>query len=128
MNKNIIKALTKRIISSIIIVFLLISFVFILLRLAPGDVSQKLVSPEYNNNLNDSVLDQYKAFVINLFRGDLGVSYNHNRPVTEVLMEYLPFTALLAVSAVTIQLIFGFLFAIISVRKMYGGVDKFLSK
>src|SRR3990172_1101810 len=101
MNRTFPGLLLKRLFSSVITLFLLISFVFILLRLAPGDISQKLVSPELSPelaekvreafHLNDSVAEQYKAFVINLVKGDFGISYNYMQPVTEVLWDYLPF-------------------------------------
>ncbi|MEJ2617347.1 MAG: hypothetical protein P8Z35_20515, partial [Ignavibacteriaceae bacterium] len=81
MKKELTKVLLKRISTSLVVLFLLITFIFFLLRISPGDPAQKFISPQLNPalaekvresfNLNSSLLDQYKSFIGNLAKGDL---------------------------------------------------------
>ncbi len=92
MNKEVSKALIKRFISSVITLFFLVSFLFIITRLSPGDPTQKFISAEFSPdlaqkisesfNLNKPITEQYFSFVGNLFKGDLGTSYNYHHTCT----------------------------------------------
>lgn len=104
----------KKLISAIILLLLMISFVFILLRIAPGDPSLKYVSPELSPELankvrtsfgiGEPVIDQYFLYIKNVFTGDLGISYTYRTPVFQVIFNYLPFTVLFAFIAFIIQI------------------------
>lgn len=138
MKNELIKILAKRILSSVIILFLLITFIFFLLRISPGDPAQKYVSPKLSPelalkvresfNLNGNVFDQYKAFVINLFKGDFGISYDRRQPVLAVIKPALFFTIKFALISFIIQIFFGFVLALISVKNKNGALDKTFSK
>lgn len=78
---------------------------FALPHLAPGDPVGYLydgplqgLGPEQLNRIRQSygldrpILEQYAGFWTGLVRGDLGISVEHNRPVTELLLERLPWT------------------------------------
>jgi len=138
MNKSVSKVLIKRIASSLIILFLMISFLFVLLRISPGDPSQKFISPELSPeltskvresfNLNSSIADQYKSFIINLMQGDFGISYNYRIPVADVIEEYLPFTLIFSFTSFIIQITAALFLSLISVKKINGAADKTISK
>ncbi len=138
MKNETFKILLRRVLSSLMVLFLLITFVFILLRLSPGDPADKYISPKLNPqlvnhiresfNLNSSVFEQYKSFVVNLCRGDFGFSYNYRLPVLSVIMDYLPFTLIFSIISFSIQISLGFFLAIISVKKINGYLDKAFSK
>ena len=138
MKYGLTKALLKRVLISVIVLFLLISFIFILLRISPGDPSQKFVSPELspelanhvkdNFNLNDSIFEQYKSFLVNLSQGDFGISYNYRTPVLNVIERHLPITLVLAVLSLIVQLGFGIPLALISVKNIGSKKDKFINK
>lgn len=138
MNKNFIKILFRWIFTSVIVLFLMITFIFILLRIAPGDPVQKFVSPELSVeladkiresfNLNSTIFDQYKSFVINLMKGDLGISYNYREPVLDVISQYLPFTMIFAVISFFVQIAIGGLLALLAIKKINGVLDKTLTK
>ncbi len=55
MKKEFLVALSKRVVTSLIVIFLLISFVFLLLRLSPGDPTQKFISPQLSPELANRV-------------------------------------------------------------------------
>lgn len=77
---------------------------FALPHLAPGDPityvygdagnlrGEQLEEIRADFELDRSLPVQYAAFWQGLLRGDLGVSVQHNRPVTEILAERLPWT------------------------------------
>lgn len=138
MKKELLVAVLKRISTSLIVIFLLITFIFIMLRLAPGDPTQKFLSPQLSPqlanrvaesfNLDKPVLSQYFSFVKNLFTGDFGYSYNYRQPVLSVIKDYFLFTLLFSAVSFLIQLIISYNLVKISFRKTGGAIDKSLSK
>ena len=138
MNKEILKSILKRILTSVVVLFLLITFIFFLLRVAPGDPSQKFISPELSPklaekvresfDLNSSMIEQYKSFMVNLAGGDLGISYTYRIPVVSVIGEFLPFTIIFSLMSFIIQIAGGFLLALIAVKKMNGRIDRTITK
>ncbi len=132
------KLLVKRIIGSLIILFLIITFIFFLVRLSPGDPSQKFISPSLSPHLAEKVREslnldeplhlQYIGFLTSAIQGDLGVSYNFRREVVSVIMDYLPFTLLFVAISFILQMIISFGLAIKSFKKINGFFDRIFSK
>lgn len=126
--------LTKKFFSYLLTLFLIVTIIFILIRLTPGDPAAKYISPELSGdlaekvrisfNLNESILVQYASFIKNMFTGDFGVSYQYHQPVFKVIEEYLPFTALFALTSFAIQFLIGLSAAAYIVRKG----NRFLTK
>lgn len=122
MKSGLIKALSGRFISSLLILFILISFLFILLRLAPGDPAQKYfsqkLSPQLTEKiresfgLNQSLPEQYYKFLSNISTGNLGISYSYHTPVIKVIAAFLPFTIVFSVISFVCQAGLGFCMAI----------------
>ena len=56
--------------------------------------------------LNDSIFLQFGRFVKNASIGDFGISYQHKRPVSEMLIERFPATLELSVISALFSLIF----------------------
>ena len=114
MKSNIVKILFTRFLSSLLTLFLLVSFLFIIIRLSPGDPTDKYISAKLGSelsekiaekfSLNEPVTDQYFSFVANVFRGDMGVSYNYRLPVFEVIWEYFSFTLVFATISFFLQM------------------------
>jgi peptide/nickel transport system permease protein len=137
MNKEISKALIKRLLSSFLTLFLLVSLIFILVRISPGDPTQKFISaqlsPELSQKisekfmLNEPVIEQYFAFLSNIVRGDLGISYNYRLPVLEVVWEYFSFTLMFSLLSFIIQLFFSFCIALFVSRKKKRILNKGIS-
>lgn len=138
MRKEIIFILLKRILSSIVILFLLITFLFFLLRISPGDPSIKFVSPELSPHLasivkdsfglNKPLFEQYKNFLLNLISGNLGISYTYRMPVLQVIGYYLPFTIIFSLSSFVVQIVFAFLLAFTAFRNIRNKVDRSISQ
>lgn len=104
--------LFKRLGQSVLTVFLTISTVFVLIRLAPGDpaaayagplaTSEDLAKIRASFGLDRSVVEQYLLFLKGILTGDLGTSYSFRSPALDVVLERLPFTITLAVAAILI--------------------------
>lgn len=64
--------------------------------------------------LNDSIFEQYGAYIRNIFTGDFGYSYQQKRPISELLMERLPWTMLLTGLGLVLSTVIGVMFGAIS--------------
>ncbi len=138
MNKDFIVLILRRLATSLVVLFLMTTFIFIILRISPGDPVQKFISPELSTeiadkvresfNLNSSIFDQYKSFLLNLIRGDLGISYNYREPVLDVVFQYLPFTIIFSLISFFIQIVVGGSLALLAVKKINRSLDKTLTK
>lgn len=131
-------ALFKRIVSSALVLLLLVTFIFLLVRLSPGDPSQKFLSPQLNPQLAEKVtksfgLDQpiyiqYYSFILNLFSGDFGISYNYRQPVFSVVKDYFFFTLVFSFISFILQLSIGYWLAKYSFYRRGKLSDRLLSK
>ena len=138
MKKDFYSAIFKRIASSILVLLLLVTFIFLLVRLAPGDPTQKFLSPQLSPQLAEKVtksfgLDQpihlqYFSFVANLFSGDFGISYNYRQPVFTVVKDYFLFTLIFSTISFIIQLLMGYQLAKYSFSNEGKLVDRLFSK
>ena len=138
MKKGTAGVLIKRFISSLVVLFLLISFIFILVRISPGDPAQKFVSPELSPqlaekvresfNLNKSLTEQYIGFLSNAIAGNFGISYNYRIPVLSVISRPLSFTLIFTSISFVTQMLISFILALISVRKINSLTDRLISK
>ena len=99
--KYIVKKLFALIISLLIVSFL----AFLAFSIIPGDPTSKILgmdaTPEQiaalraELGLDRPVLVRYWEWLTNFIRGDLGTSYNYNLPVSQMLADKLPVTAVL---------------------------------
>lgn len=126
MNKDIFKALLKRFVTSLLTLILLVSFLFVLIRLSPGNPTQKYLSAEFSPELKDRItkdfkldqpiFEQYINFVVNIFKGDFGISYGYRQPVLSVVWQFLSFTLVFAALSFLIQIITASYLALRTIR------------
>jgi ABC-type dipeptide/oligopeptide/nickel transport system permease component len=100
----------KRLGQSILTIFLTLSTVFVLIRMAPGDPAYALAGPlaapadlekiRQSMGLNEPVLVQYGIFLRDLAAGNIGTSYSFQAPALDVVISRLPNTVFLAVLAI----------------------------
>jgi ABC-type dipeptide/oligopeptide/nickel transport system permease component len=94
--------------------------VFLILRLIPGDPAQILLfgsnpTPDtvaalrHQLGLDQSAPVQYWIYVQRLVRGDLGYSYVTNSPVMSEIATRLPYTINLALAALGVAVVLGFI-------------------
>ncbi|MEV8390942.1 MULTISPECIES: ABC transporter permease [unclassified Streptomyces] len=104
--------LAKRLGQSLLTVFLTLTTVFLLVRLAPGDPAAAYAGPTATTadlariraqfGLDRPLLTQYGIFLRDLLTGDLGTSYSFHAPALDVVLDRMPYTITLAVSAITV--------------------------
>jgi ABC-type dipeptide/oligopeptide/nickel transport system permease component len=104
------KYIVKRIGQSVLTVFLTLTTVFVLIRLAPGDPAYSMAGPlatsedlariRSNMGLDQSVIVQYLRYLAGVLRLDLGTSYSFQAPALDVVMARLPYTITLSVAAI----------------------------
>ncbi len=92
------------------------TLVFALIHLVPGDPAQAMLGDgasqeevlklQHTLGLDRPLLSQYRSFLTGIFRGDLGMSFRYNTPVTAQIKEKFPNTAALALAAMFVAMIF----------------------
>lgn len=117
-------------------VFLLVTLIaFLLLNVVPGDPVVTMLGPraasqkslverirrEYG--LDQPPVVQYFRFLGGLMRGDFGRSFFYKQPVFDLIIERLPLTMTIAVSAMVIDLIIGITAGTVSAVKQYSIFD-----
>jgi len=127
--------LIKRIGLSVIIVLLAILALFLMLHMIPGDpVSIALgprATPEIQAayaakmHLDKPLYIQFLIFIGNVLQGDLGADVFTDRSVTATLAEQLPFTGILAVSAIAWSALIGIPLGCLSALKPNTWLDRF---
>lgn len=108
---------SKKVFRAVLTVWIAVTVTFFLLRLLPADPTLLVVegdmTPEMQAALREQYgLDkplhiQYFLYLGELLTGNLGVSFRQLAPVTDILLERLPWTLLLAGSAFIVTLIIG---------------------
>lgn len=99
--------LLKRLFYALIVLFVILTFNFILFRVMPGDPEKMIIDPNFTveaklelrrqYGLDDPILVQYSNYMKSLLRFDMGLSFSTRRPVWSELKERLPNTLLLFV-------------------------------
>ncbi|RNG18216.1 ABC transporter permease [Streptomyces botrytidirepellens] len=107
-----LRYLIRRLGQSVLTIFLTLSTVFVLVRMAPGDPAAALAGPNPSTadlarireqfGLDQSLLTQYGVFLRDLFTGDLGTSYSFHAPAFDVVFDRVPYTITLAFSAIVL--------------------------
>ena len=109
--------LARRFASSVAIIFAVVTLTFFVIRLAPGEPflpqSDRMMDPGTRQYLRETfgldqdLATQYVRYLAALATGELGVSFTHRRPVSELLAVVLPNTLLLAAAALLLDFLLG---------------------
>lgn len=106
--------LLKRILHGVVVLWVVATLTFALLRLTPGgpfDRERKLppevvANLEAKYHLDESLLRQYLRYITGIMQGDLGPSYKYlDRNVNDVIRDTLPTSALLGTLAIVFALL-----------------------
>ena len=121
-----LRYLTKRVVMALVIIYIVLTLSFFMVRLMPGNPMaalesqlraqggltdqeiQQRVAAVYGVVPNDPVLVQYKDYLINILHGNLGVPItNPGTTVTAVIAQALPWTILIVGVSLIISFIIG---------------------
>jgi len=104
-----------RLVYALPVVFLVVSLVFFLIHLVPGDPVQQMLGERARAadvermrqelGLDQPLLTQYGRYLSRLVRGDLGHSLRFNAPVTEIILARYPATIELTLAALVVALL-----------------------
>ncbi|MCR4956617.1 MAG: ABC transporter permease [Lachnospiraceae bacterium] len=118
------KYVVKRVIAALLSLLCLITIVFFLVRLMPGDpfTSVKLTKEVAANmksyyGFDKPLLLQYATYLGNLFQGNFGYSMKYtNKTVNYIIGQTFPFSADLGIRALVLAISFGLVLGIIAAR------------
>ena len=116
-----------------IMLWIISSLVFILLRIAPGDPVDAILGTRASEfareslriklGLNKPLINQYLEYLNNLIHGDLGISLNTQEPVKVIISKALPASLELAIFAILIASLVGYLIGFLGAVKPDSRVD-----
>ncbi len=124
-----IRFLIRRLLTGLIVIWLISVIVFGIFFIAPANVAQLLLGKFAAQNqqlvhtvtaqlgLDKPIQVQYWHFIVRLFHGDLGFSYYSHEPVTTLIARALPVTASLAIGAAIIWVVLGVLIGVLSATR-----------
>lgn len=92
-----VRYILQRLAGMVVVMFLVVTIVFVILRVTPGDPAAVMLGPDANPQdiaelrsrlgLDRNLLVQYVFYLGQLLRGDLGQSIFLNMPVTSALLD-----------------------------------------
>ncbi|MGF1640674.1 MAG: ABC transporter permease [Rhodospirillales bacterium] len=131
--------LSRRLLTMILSLLVISALVFIFIQLPPGDylsayISQlqaqgEMVPPEKieflrsQYGLDRPLVEQYFVWLFGLLQGDLGYSFEYNRPVTEVVGDRLLLTLVLNFATVLFIYVVSFPIGVYSATHQYSWGD-----
>ncbi len=123
----------RRLAQSAVVLLGVTLVVFLLLQLVPGDPVRLALGTRYSQEAYDALrarsgLDrplplQYLSYVGNALTGDLGVSFRSGQPVTSIVVERMPATLSLAVTALVFALLVAFPLGVLSAVRNGSALD-----
>lgn len=131
-----LRFILQRALYAVPLIFVIIVVMFSLLYLIPGDPVQALVGDypvppafraaiEEKYRLNDPFLLQVGNYLVSVVQGDFGFSYQHQRPVLDLILERAPRTILLASVGFAVAIPLGMLVGVLGGTTTSPRVDKF---
>ena len=128
----------KLLLSSIILLIAVITALFLLLEMAPGNPIQALLgdaprSPEFEAQmiqrfgLDQPLWRRYLTYLGNVATGDLGVSAISGRSVTSLVASRAPYTLVLAFWSLVFSTVVSVIFGAIAARTRRKGLDASIS-
>ena len=132
-----LKLIAKKV-AQVMIVMLLISFFsFIIIDLAPGDISSMYITEDMTAEekamviarlgLDKSVPEQYFAWLVEALKGNFGYSISNKLPVVDLLMSRLPDTILLMGVSLLVSLTLSIPLGLIAGYKKNTVIDNLIS-
>ncbi len=127
----------RRLLGAVPLVLGIATIIFFVVNAAPGDPTLYMMAPgmssevveqlRVNYGLDQPVHVRYVKWVGAMLTGDFGYSFSYNRPVLDVLMDFLPNTLVLSACALGLAFLVGIVLGTIQAVKQYSGLDSALS-
>ncbi|PRX97278.1 ABC transporter permease [Allonocardiopsis opalescens] len=123
-----------RVLRGLLTIWFAVTVTFFLLRLLPGDPVLAVADPTMTEALRQKLLAdfgldqplsvQYVGYLGQLLQGNMGVSFRQSLPVTEVLMQRLPWTLILTGAAILVTVVLGVPLGVYAATRAKGFADR----
>lgn len=107
-----LKYIGKRLLQTLLVLFIVSIFAFALIHLAGGNPALLLLpdgasdeaikAMEHQLGLDQPLYVQYFQYMAGVFRGDLGMSTAYKIPVADIIAERLPYSVVLTMGTVLV--------------------------
>jgi peptide/nickel transport system permease protein len=111
------KFIFKRLIEILVIFFVILTVLFVLFRISPGDPLSRILDPNMTPEdarrliaqlgLDQPIWIQYVYYLKNFFLGNLGISFHYGQPVTSIIWNRLFNTMILFTTAIILSALAG---------------------
>jgi peptide/nickel transport system permease protein len=128
--------LTARLLATIPVLLVVAVFVFLLLRLTPGDpaaviagdsaTSEQIEQIRESLGLNEPLITQFGIWIGNVVRGDLGESFFFRMPVTELISQRIEPTLALALCTIVLAVAVAVPLGVLAAWRHGGWLDRAL--
>ncbi len=128
-----LKFVIKRILSAVPVLLIVISLVFFMMRIIPGDPARLILGDEAKQEdvdalrermgLNDPLGIQFLNYLKDIVKGDWGDSLQNHKPVFKNIRDHLEPTILLTLYASTLAIIVGIPFGVLAAKKRNSFLD-----
>jgi len=129
-----IRFLARRIVSGVVVLWVVSVAVFALFFIAPNDVAQKLAGKDATPQtvadvsrrlgLNRPVIDQYLTFLGHLIHGNLGYSFYNSEPVTSLIGNRIAVTLSLTLGGAVLWLLIGIVSGVLAATHPRSLIDR----
>ena len=131
--------IVNRLVYAFVLLFAVLVLNFTLMHLAPGDVAdtisqsmggadeELLIEIRKDYGLDQPYFQQLATYIGKVLRFDLGHSFFFNEPVSKLVMERVPATLLLVITAQILALLLGVVLGVYSARKPNGMMSHFVT-
>ena len=109
--------ISRRLVQIVLIFFVILTVLFLLFRLAPGDPVERMVDPTMTPEdaqllisqlgLDQPIWVQYVYYLKNFFTGHFGYSFHYGKPVVQIIWERLPNTIILFTTSIILSALVG---------------------
>ena len=136
---KILGLIVNRLVYAILLLLAVLVLNFTLMHLAPGDVAdtisqsmggadeELLVEIRKDYGLDQPYFQQLATYIGKVLRFDLGHSFFFNEPVSKLVLERVPATLLLVITAQILALLLGVVLGVYSARKPNGMMSHFVT-
>ncbi len=126
--------MAKRLLATVPVLIGVSILIFVMLNIIPGDpvtvMMKERISPDVvekvkaQMGLDDPLIVRYFRFIGGALRGDFGLSYKLNRPVSQLIIQAFPNTLALALAAALVSWFIGIPAGVLSALKPNTIVDR----
>ena len=136
---KIIFSYLKRVFYSLVLLLAVIVLNFTLIHIAPGDAVTALVGEmggaseemiaelRAEFGLDKSLATQLVRYISKIVQGDLGMSFHHRQPVMDLILDHLPASLLLVVTAFFLAILVGTVLGVIAAQKPNSLLNHFVT-